>query len=66
MSKEQVEIEIKRSTESALDRISMANNVDEQVEKEIRRYWNERVIHGGNKILLRRLRLNIVSLLERR
>jgi len=46
--------------ESVLDRIAEAEDVDDQVEREIRRYWNNRVNVAKNKGLVKRLRLLIV------
>lgn len=44
----------------ALDRIVSAEDVDDQVEREIRRYWNDRVNASQNKGLVKRLRLLIM------
>lgn len=44
----------------ALDRIASADDVDDQVEREIRRYWNDRVNASQNKGLVKRLRLLIM------
>ena len=49
----------------ALDRIASAYDVDNQVERKIRRYWNDRVRSGQDKGLLKRLRLLIVRGLKR-
>ena len=49
------------SIDLALDRITEADDVDDQVEREIRRYWNDRVKTGRKyKSRLRRLRLAIL------
>lgn len=49
------------SIDLALDRITEADDVDDQVEREIRRYWNDRVKTGRkDKSRLRRLRLAIL------
>lgn len=46
--------------EAALDRIASAESIDDQVEREIRRYWNDRVNAEPDNNLLRRLRLAVV------
>lgn len=49
------------SIDLALDRITEADDVDDQVEREIRRYWNDRLKTGRkDKSRLRRLRLAIL------
>lgn len=51
--------------ESALDRISVADEIDIQVDREIWRYWNGRVSEDRpNDYPLRRLRKTIVSALH--
>lgn len=52
--------------EPALDRIAEAEDVDDQVEREIRRYWNDRVNASQNKGLVKRLRLLIMRGLKQR
>lgn len=48
------------SIDPAIDRIASAEDVDDQVEREIRRYWNDRANASQNKGLVRRLRLLIM------
>jgi hypothetical protein len=46
--------------EAALERILSAESIDDQVDREIRRYWNDRVKSGPNKSLMRRVRLAVM------